>query len=118
MFKRTLPKYVVARALSIVLISFIIVILFTMVLLLTEGGNIHAPDQRGQFLEILFEVVSAFGTVGLSTGITSSLSDAGKVTVSLLMLVGRLGPLTIALAVGKKMAEGRFQYSEERVMTG
>lgn len=117
-FKRTLPKYVVARALSIVLISIIIVILFTMVLLLTEGDNINAPDQRGQFLEILFEVVSAFGTVGLSTGITSSLSDAGKVTVSLLMLVGRLGPLTIALAVGKKMAEGRFQYSEERVMTG
>ncbi|MBE9504822.1 MAG: potassium-transporting ATPase subunit KdpA [Proteobacteria bacterium] len=118
LFKRTLPKDVVARSLSIVLISFIVVILFTMVLLLTEGGNIHDPTQRGQFLEMLFEVVSAFGTVGLSTGITSSLSDAGKVTVSLLMLVGRLGPLTIALAIGKKIAEGRFQYSEERVMTG
>lgn len=117
-FKRTVPKDVVARALSIVVSSVILVIIFTFILLLTEKEGLSYMERKGRFVDILFEAVSAFGTVGHSTGVTSTLSDAGKLVVALLMFIGRLGPLTIALAVGRRVAEGRFKYSEERVMTG
>ena len=54
------------------------------------------------FMDIFFEVVSAFGTVGLSLNITSSLSIVGKIIVSMLMIIGRLGPITISIALFKK----------------
>lgn len=118
LFKRTIPKDVVGRAISIMIISLVVVILFVMLLLIVEKGEMGYLDRRAHFLSILFETVSAFGTVGLSTGVTPGLTVTGKLLVSLLMFIGRLGPLTIALAVGRRMAEGRFSYSEERVMTG
>lgn len=118
LFKRTIPKDVVGRAISIMIISLVVVILFVMLLLIVEKGEMGYLDRRAHFLSILFETVSAFGTVGLSTGVTAGLTVTGKLLVSLLMFIGRLGPLTIALAVGRRMAEGRFSYSEERVMTG
>lgn len=118
LFKRTIPEDVVARSLIILVSSFIVVILFVMILLVSESGEMAFMERRGRFIDILFEAVSAFGTVGLSTGLTSALSDGGKMAVTLLMFIGRLGPLTIALAIGKKYAQGKFQYSEERVMTG
>jgi trk system potassium uptake protein TrkH len=63
--------------------------------------------------------VSAFGTVGLSTGITPTLSPAGKMLLVLLMFAGRLGPLTVALAAGRQAARRvRFRYAEENVMVG
>jgi len=117
-FKRTVPADVVARALSIVVISSIVIILFAMGLMMTDHVAIVDVEKRARFVEILFESVSAFGTVGLSTGVTSTLTDAGKILVSVLMFIGRLGPLTIALAAGRKVTIGRYRYAEERIMTG
>jgi len=117
-FKRTVPDDVVARALSIVVLSIIVVILFAMGLMMTDQLAAGYFEKKAHFVEMLFETVSAFGTVGLSTGATSSLSQTGKILVSLLMFIGRVGPLTIALAAGRKKAKGRFRYSEERIMTG
>ncbi|MBU0618330.1 MAG: ATPase [Planctomycetes bacterium] len=68
--------------------------------------------------QIIFEQVSAFGTVGLSTGITPGLSVLGKLWIIASMFAGRLGPLTVALAVVRKPAATRFAYPEERVMIG
>jgi trk system potassium uptake protein TrkH len=67
----------------------------------------------------MFGTVSAVGTVGLSTGITHTLSPGGKMLIALLMFAGRLGPVTVALAAGRK-APGRvrFRYAEENVMVG
>lgn len=118
LFRRTIPEDVVARSLMILVSAVMVVIIFVMILLVTESGELAHTERRGQFVVILFESVSAFGTVGLSTGVTSSLSVVGKLVITVLMFTGRLGPLTIALAVGKKYARGKFQYSEERVMTG
>ena len=57
------------------------------------------------FLDVFFEAVSAFGTVGLSLGITSNLSAIGKIIISLLMIIGRLGPITITIALFKNKKE-------------
>lgn len=90
-----LQKYVVSRALVILLMGAIVIFISTVILSLTESF----PLQR-----TLFEVVSAFGTVGLSTGITHALTVAGKLVIVFTMFIGRLGPLTVvaALSVRKK----------------
>ena len=68
-------------------------------------------------MELLFEVVSAFGTVGLSTGVTEELSTAGKLILTFVMFVGRLGPLVIAVAVSRRTVS-HYHYAEEDIMIG
>jgi len=99
------------------MVSAIVVVIATMALLMTELGEISHTLSRGKFLELFFEVVSAFGTVGLSTGVTGSLSIAGKLIIIFVMFVGRLGPLVIALAVSRPRAP-RYYYAEETIMIG
>ena len=70
------------------------------------------------FASLLFEAMSAFGTVGLSTGVTPTLSIKGKVLITALMFVGRLGPLTIGYAFTRYKKPARYRYAEERVMIG
>jgi trk system potassium uptake protein TrkH len=85
------------------------VVAATMVLSVTE---------RAPFLALLFETTSAFGTVGLSTGITSTLTPVGKVLISVIMLVGRLGPLAVGFALVGKPRRQRFRYVEGEVFVG
>lgn len=70
-------------------------------------------------MTIFFEVLSASGTVGLSLGITPYLTVAGKLGIAILMFIGRIGPLTLVLALGeeKKMI-GMYSYPEGRIMIG
>jgi len=76
-------------------------------------------EPQKDFVDLFFETVSAFGTVGLSTGITASLSEAGRVIITLLMFIGRLGPLTIGFAfMLRKSQPAKYRYSEERIMIG
>ncbi len=118
-FNRALPEEIVSRSISIVAIAVAIVIVFTMLLLFTEsGGAANVQESRGLFIDIAFEVVSAFGTTGSSIGITPNLSVAGKLLVALLMLMGRLGPITIAMAVSARESRASYQLSEEPVMVG
>ena len=70
------------------------------------------------FIKILFETTSAFGTVGLTTGITQGLTVLGKLLIALTIFVGRLGPLTLALAVAMQKEALVYKYPEERVMVG
>ncbi|MGL6174588.1 MAG: potassium transporter TrkG, partial [Cellulosilyticaceae bacterium] len=72
------------------------------------------------FMELLFEVVSAFGTVGLTLGITSGLSFVGKVIIIILMFIGRLGIITMSVALMLKQEKEKLgiQYPEEKVMVG
>lgn len=118
-FNRALPEEIVSRAISIVAISMTIVLAFTTLLLFTESGAAPSvQESRGLFIEIVFEVASAFGTTGSSMGITPDLSVSGKLLVALLMLMGRLGPITIAMAVSARKARVSYQLSEEPVMVG
>lgn len=117
-YRRTIPHAAMDRALSVTLLSWVLISVVLMLLLVTEQGAGPHDPAAPRFLALLFEAVSAFGTVGLSTGLTASLTSAGKGLVILLMFVGRLGPLTVALAAGQREERGRFRYAEENVMIG
>ncbi len=117
MMNRTIPESAVSRAVTIAIFSSLVVILFTTLLLFTELSGHSHQESRGLFLEILFEATSAFGTVGLSMGITSHLSEAGRILITLLMFVGRLGPLTLALAISKKHSV-KYQLAKEDLLIG
>jgi len=69
-------------------------------------------------LEYLFETVSAFGTVGLSMGVTSTLTTLGKILIMIMMFLGRLGPLNLAFLLAKRTPVTKFQYGEEKVFIG
>jgi len=108
-YRRLVPDWLVRDALAVVAMGILVVFGGTLVLLVAEDLTLS---------EVLFEVVSAFGTVGLSTGITPSLSVAGKLSLILIMLTGRVGPLTLALALAQRRDKPLYDYPEERVIIG
>jgi len=107
--KRRLPGAVVNKALAVLLISLGVVITSTFILTVTENAG---------FLDILFEVVSAFGTVGLSRGITPSLTVVGKCVIIGTMFAGRVGPLSLAIALSRQVKGAEIRYPEEKVSVG
>lgn len=114
---RRIPNNIVYKAISVTFLSIVIVMFFTILIAEVEKTGVSHQESRGLFLELFFEVVSAFGTVGLSTGLTSGLSAAGKFIIILAMFIGRLGPLTIAMAIGRK-EQPRFKYAQENLLIG
>jgi len=115
LFKRTVPKNIFRRCVMIAGLAGAWLVVFTMLLCFVEADKEAMPNY---FLRILFEVTSAFGTVGLSTGITPILSSLGKFLLMLTMFVGRVGPLTLALAVAIKEDKFLYKYPEEKIMVG
>lgn len=116
LFKRSITQESVGRAASVTMVSVLVIVIGTMVMLIDETGSGVMLD-RGKFIEIFFEVVSAFGTVGLSTGITGTLTVVGKIVITGVMFIGRLGPLVVAMAVSRTSAT-RYSYAEENIMIG
>ena len=108
---RTLPKGVIEKAWAITTSAAFLIFLVVSILSLTE---------RADLLTVLFEVTSAFGTVGLSLGITPTLSAIGKMAIILTMFIGRVGPLTLAFVLAQKNNNGAAQikYPDERIMIG
>jgi len=117
MLERRIPSDVISKALSVAFFSVVVIFLATTVLMISETSGAYSVQSRGQFLDALFEVVSAFGTVGLSAGLTFKLSTLGKLIIIITMFIGRLGPLTIVMAIGKKGSPG-FRYAQEKVLIG
>jgi trk system potassium uptake protein len=109
-FKRRIPFDTVLRALSVIIISLGVVLTVSFLLTITERDK--------DFIDLLFETVSAFSTTGLSLGITFDLTDAGKLLLAVTMFVGRLGPLTLAYALAKRKKESKIGYPEEKVLIG
>ncbi|MCI5131261.1 MAG: TrkH family potassium uptake protein, partial [Candidatus Electrothrix sp. EH2] len=105
---------------SLTLLFFSLALIFFCVIALdfTEGANIPHTKARGQFLEILFEAVSAFGTTGLSTGLTAELSPPGKVIIMFLMFVGRLGPLVLLSSIQSMRTKILFSHPEVKLSVG
>lgn len=108
-FRRTIPTDHVYKALTIAVISLLFVSLSTILLTLTE---------RVDPFTAMFEVTSAFGTVGSSMGITPHLSPWGKLLMIFCMFIGRLGPLTLGFAIANKIGKPAIKYPEEKPMIG
>lgn len=114
LFGRSLPKETIDRAVGLSVISFTTVTVGILILTVTERET-----QTGGFLDRMFEAVSAFNTVGVSTGITAKLSSAGKGVIIVLMFVGRVGPLSVAAILARpSRTMSRFRYAHEDVMVG
>jgi trk/ktr system potassium uptake protein len=111
MMGRTIPGRMVQAAMLIGVLSVMVIFTSLLVLRAIEPSTISLQ-------ELFFEVVSAFGTVGLSTGITTQLSDVGKAIIMLNMFIGRIGPLTIILALSQNRPASRTQYPDAHVMIG
>ncbi len=107
---RSVPAATVYRACAVTLISF--GLLFGLAFLL------FAAEPTLPFRDLLFEVVSAFSTTGVSTGVTPQLSAAGRLVVCAAMFVGRLGPFTLALAVGLSKARASYSYPSTKIVVG
>nr|WP_328818280.1 potassium transporter TrkG [Nonomuraea cypriaca] len=106
---RRLPAATQRQALSISLLGLLLVTFATWLMLVITP---HSLDR------VLFEVISAFATNGLSTGITADTPLAGHVVLSLLMFIGRIGPLTLGSALALKQRTRRYELPEERVILG
>jgi trk system potassium uptake protein TrkH len=110
LYRRTIPVEVIQKAIMVLCSSLLLVCGATMLL---------AVFEQKPFMDVLFETVSAFGTVGLSTGLTPELSDPGRILITLLMFIGRLGPLTIGFAfILRNIRPAKYRYAEERIMIG
>jgi len=117
-FKRTLPNEIVFKSLTLLVGSMILIIFFNIILQITETRFIPHNEIAGSFLETLFETTSAFATVGLSMGLTPNLTFGGKLAIMLLMFIGRVGPLTFAVALSFKTVTRKYEYPEDSAMVG
>ncbi len=117
-FKRTISQETVTKSISIFAASFLFVLVMSVVLEITEVRGDAVEVARAKFIPIFFEVVSAFGTVGMSLGITSSLSFLGKWVIIITMFVGRIGPLALAFLVIPEEKKQVYTYPDETILTG
>ncbi|MGM0974765.1 MAG: TrkH family potassium uptake protein [Bacillota bacterium] len=106
--RRTISNQTVLRALAISSIALLFVLLATFILLISEDTS---------FIIALYEVASAFGTVGVTMGLTSSLSVIGKIVIIFIMFLGKVGPLTLAFSLAKPKPNN-IRYPNEDVLTG
>lgn len=115
---RQIPREILGRTITIIFASAFSICLVTSLLLFFYGGGYLPPDQsRHFFVEYLFETVSAFGTVGLSMGVTPKLNDIQKLAIVLMMFAGRVGPLTLAFSWYSERKK-EIKYAEESIMVG
>lgn len=114
---RTIPPELIEKTIYIIFASAFCICLITSIILLSGNSTPSSMVNRSQFVEYLFETVSAFGTVGLSMNLTPRLNDIQKYAVIFMMFAGRVGPLTLAFAWYSSRRRG-LTYAEEAVMVG
>ena len=117
-FGRTIPQLSIDRAAGVVISAVALLIVVSSLLMAIETYYMTSKESQGSFLSIIFESISAFATVGLSMGETSKLGTGSKIVLSVVMFLGRIGPLTLALAISPKSYDKQLQYPEENIMVG
>jgi len=110
---RSISEDIINKSMTLVILSFIFIYASTITIL-----SVHSFDEKNSFLQVIFEVISAFATVGLSTGITPRFPEQSKILLTIVMFVGRVGPFAIltAISVRKKIVE--FEFVDENIMIG
>ncbi|MFI3231147.1 MAG: TrkH family potassium uptake protein [bacterium] len=118
-FKKSISFSTIEKALSVVLLMISLIFIFSILLTITEKANLGV---NYDFIDLLYEVVSALGTVGLSTGVTPMLSTLGKCIIIICMFLGRLGATTVVLGLtfssGSKNKKNLIKYPEEKILVG
>lgn len=109
-FMKKISKDIVYKSLTLVFIGLSLIITVTMILSYTEVG--------ASFIELLYETVSAFTTAGLTLGLTPNLSIIGKVLIIIMMYLGRVGPLTVVLALTREKRDNGIKYPEGKILIG
>jgi len=112
MFKRSVRVVVVGRAITVTLLFLAVLLGASLALSISENANGFTMS------DIMFEAGSALGTVGLTTGITRSLTTAGKLIIIAVMLIGRLGPLTLLAALTFNLKPAQYNYPDEAIIVG
>ena len=115
LFKRTIGKTLRSRAWGILMFFLLFNLIGTFALTVTEP---HLVNQDRGFMNLLFEQVSALGTVGLSTGITAQISPIGRGILIASMIIGRVGTLTVAFAFARSVVSRNYKYPEGHTMVG
>lgn len=110
LFGREVETIDVFRAFAVILLAGIMVVISMMVMMVTESG--------ASAIQILFEITSAFGTCGMSLGLTEDLSGIGKFLIMFLMFIGRVGLISFLFTIGGKSHKAKFHYPKERVIIG
>ena len=108
LFKRTISNQTVTKSLAIIVVSGIVLTIAMFALMITE---------KAPFYEVMFETISAFATVGVTAGLTATLSEPGKYIMIVVMIIGRLGPLTLAYMLARPKPT-LLRYPEDNVAAG
>ena len=107
-FGREISQVTINKSSAIILLSFAVIFVSSI--------SVSAFDSDKSLLSIVFEVVSAYGTVGLSRGITGSLTDASKIIIVITMFLGRVGMITFLMAIIKKSVNTKYRYPSEEIL--
>jgi Trk-type K+ transport systems, membrane components len=118
LFNRSIPTEVAGKAMIVLVLAFFAAALAVVALAALEVIETRLPQTTQWSLGLQFEVISALCTVGLTTGITPELPASAKLLIILLMFVGRLGPLTLAVAISRRKPRPPVRYAEEHLMIG
>jgi Trk-type K+ transport system membrane component len=116
LYKRTISNDVVLKAYAIFMFFIVGNIIGPFALAITEADLLASG--KYDFMDLVFEHVSAASTVGLSTGVTADLSAGGKIILIIAMFIGRVGTLTLAYLVGKKVISKNYKYPNGHTMVG
>jgi len=115
-FRATLSQEAVFRAITVFMAAVVFILFIVFLHMIDQHGAAPPYQSRGLFMEYLFEAVSAFGTVGLSTGITPGMDGHGKFLIIMTMLVGRVGILTLVYIVAARRRAPSYSYAEENIL--
>ncbi|MCM8814105.1 MAG: TrkH family potassium uptake protein [Candidatus Omnitrophica bacterium] len=117
LFNRKIPQTIIDRALIVFFMFLFFLVIAVFVLEVTEMCGVGCGTDG--FVRVFFEMVSAFGTVGLSTGITAQVTDGGKLVLIFLMFLGRVGPLSlVVLLLSRRRKKAAVEFVEEDVLVG
>ncbi len=112
-WNRAINEESVNKSMTLFVLAFVFIYTATITLL-----SFHSFDTNNSFLQVVFEVISAFGTVGLSTGITSRFTADGKILLAIVMFIGRVGPFALITAITEKIKTADYEVADENIMIG
>ncbi|MBL9123933.1 MAG: hypothetical protein JNG90_09900 [Planctomycetaceae bacterium] len=118
LYRRTIPEETTDRSVTTLLIFGLIAAAALTLLLLFDEPNLPHADSHGRFLDCSFEVVSALGTVGLSTNTTTTLNAMERIVIILVMFIGRIGPISVMIALSRSERAPHFEYPKEEILIG